>query len=131
MSTSFRGVKIEYRDRECVVRTSIYRVGGGAALLLVDLATGKELTRLSVNRPDLPLAPDEVVLRDYGARDGIREVLEDAGVVQRTGRSLRLGKLELPICKVLAPELNQERDRTGTSGQLGRIERRKSDERER
>jgi len=131
MPTSYGGDRIEFRDRECQVLTGTYRVGGGTALLLVDRATGKELARLTVDMPEIPLGPDEVVLRDYGVSDGILEVLENAGVVRGTGRSVCMGHVKLPICKVLSPELQQEPDRSRTSGQLGQVARQRSDERER
>ena len=132
MPTSYDGARIEYQDRECVVRTGTYRVGGGTALLLVDPATGKELAHLSVNMPDFPLRPDEIVLRDCGASDGILEVLENVGVVASTGRTAYRGKVELPICKVMTCELDREQEHSRTSGQLGQVKRRRShDERER
>ena len=118
------GPTIEYRDRECQLRKATYRIGGGTALLLVDPATGKEVTRLTVNIPEVPLRQDEVLLRDFGASDGIMDVLETAGVISNTGRSVRCGKMELPICRLATPEQKHEQDRARTSGELGQTSRR-------
>jgi len=110
--TPFAGVKIEYGERECLLRKATYRLGMRTALLLIDAATGKEVTRVTANILGVSLKNEEVLIKDYGPHDGILEVLETAGVVKNTGRSVQCGNVVLPICVVLTPEHKYEQDRT-------------------
>lgn len=43
---------------------------GRLAIRAIDCDTGEPIATLTVNLPDVPLAPDEVLIKDYGENEG-------------------------------------------------------------
>jgi len=81
-----------------------YTEGNRTGLLLI-IEDGEEagelLATASVNLPEAELAEDEICIKNWSENEGILDVLQDAGIIQATGRSVRTGYVSAPICKLL------------------------------
>jgi hypothetical protein len=53
--------------------------------------------------PDVPLGRNEVCIKDYSENEGMAAALEAAGVIKPTGRTVRYGFVEIPVCELLGP----------------------------
>ncbi|AWP23471.1 hypothetical protein C4901_09115 [Acidiferrobacter sp. SPIII_3] len=87
--THLRVLFSRYRDNQ---RTTIH---------LSDIETGEPYATATVNIPELPLKSTEVFVKDYSENEGVLEALERAGIVRHTGRRIRCGFVEVPICELL------------------------------
>ena len=57
----------------------------------------------TVNVPHAHLEEGEVLIKNYSENEGILEMLEKEGVVERTGRTVPSGFVDIPVCKLLIP----------------------------
>ena len=90
----FRGVQLH-------VSFSHYYDNQRTAICLGDIETGEPYATATVNIPDIPLGPTEVLIKDYSENAGILGALERAGIVRRTGRCVHSGFVEIPVCELL------------------------------
>ncbi|MCI0458332.1 MAG: DUF4313 domain-containing protein [Gemmataceae bacterium] len=93
-------MKVQFSDFECEVRLETYQSNGRPALLLVDAKDGEEVAVATVNVPEVPLAKNEVLIKDYSENRGMLKALQSAGVVEPTGRVAESGFARLPVCKL-------------------------------
>lgn len=91
---TFRGMQLEVSFRR-------YPDNQRTAICLGDIETGEPYATATVNIPDIPLGPTEVLVKDYSENTGMLEALEHAGIVRRTGRCVRSGFVEIPVCELL------------------------------
>lgn len=94
-------VVVRFGQWECWVLTERYG-NGRTALRLVDAVDGSSVARATVNRPDVSLGADEVLIKDYSENTGILNALERAGVVRRTNRVVPSGYATLIVARLLA-----------------------------
>lgn len=94
-------VRVTFLDTPCLVQQTAYTANSRTAILLIDEADGAPFATATTNAPDLPIADDEVIIKDYGENRGLLAVLVAAGIVAPTGRSVSLGFCQAPICRVL------------------------------
>jgi hypothetical protein len=93
-------VVVRFAEWECWVLVERYQ-NGRVALRLVDSADHVSIARATVNRPDIRLEADEVLIKDYSENAGILDALERAGVVMRTERTIASGYATLIIACLL------------------------------
>ena len=67
------------------------RHGDGRASLTFLTLDGEPLLVATVERPKAGLAADECLIKDWGGNHGVLDFLLDAGLVERTGRSVPVG----------------------------------------
>ena len=67
------------------------RYGDGSASLAFLTLDGEPLRVATVNRPKAGLARDECSIKDWGENRGMLDFLLDAGLLERTGRSVPVG----------------------------------------
>jgi hypothetical protein len=75
----------------CRVVFDRYRDGDRLAISLVDAATGEPVNRVTVNMPEIPLGPDEVLVRNYSDGEGMLDDCVAAGLLADTGRRVTAG----------------------------------------
>ena len=90
----FRGVQLH-------VSFSHYSDNKRTAICLGDIETGEPYGTATVNIPEIPLEPTEVLIKDYSENKGMLDALERAGIVRRTGCYIRSGFVEIPVCELL------------------------------
>lgn len=93
---------MRFRGWNCEIRKAEYE-NGNLALLLVDADNGEPIAKASVNPPDDDCLSDgEIAVKDYSENAGMLQALLDAGIVEETGREIRLSPwVTAPICRVL------------------------------
>lgn len=92
-------MQVDFNGRTC--RLSFGRYGNHRpALSLVDPTTGEREATCTVNIPELELASDEILVKDYSENSGMLKALESAGVVKPTGRCVQSGYVQIPVCKL-------------------------------
>ncbi len=74
---------------------------GRTALQLIDAEDGELVATATVNLPHIQIAPDEVIIKDYSENDGLLNVLVKAGIVEDTGRKVKSGYVDIPVCRFL------------------------------
>lgn len=85
---------------EPVTTLEVGRFANGQIALRAD---GLRLTA-AINTP---LAPDEVVVRDYSEATGVAQGLIDAGVAELTGRAVESGFVTMPVMRLIHPQLKE------------------------
>lgn len=95
------GTKIKFKHYTCDVLFMPYQDNGRPAIILFDAFDGEQITTASVNLPDEPIEDGYIFIKNWSENDGILEVLEEAGIVKRTGRMVPTGFVEAHECKIL------------------------------
>lgn len=90
----FRGIQLH-------VSFHHYDANHRTAICLEDIETGEPYGMATVNIPDIPLKSTEVLIKDYSENAGMFEALERAGIVRYSGRCVRSGFVEIPVCELL------------------------------
>lgn len=85
---------------ELVLTISGYADGRGRAALYLTCANGEPYGTVTTNVDD-KLAPDEVVLKNYDSGPKFLRALCEAGVLEDTGRTVRLGYARGHVCRLL------------------------------
>jgi hypothetical protein len=79
-------------------------------LSLYAARTGEYVATASVNMPHVPLAPNQVFIKDYSENEGMLKALEEAGIVRVSGVYVPTAIGSLPVCELLIPPPDQERE---------------------
>jgi hypothetical protein len=98
-------MNVTFMNWDCKVIKQQYG-NGRVALQLVaavddpnqDIFEGDAIATATVNMPEVALAPDEVIIKDYSENEGILDVLLKAGIVELTGKQVQSGFVTCPIC---------------------------------
>ena len=93
-------VVVRFAEWECWVQVERYE-NERVALRLVDVTDRTPVARATVNRPDVSLGSDEVLIKDYSENAGVLDALEQAGIVRRTGRTVPSGYAMLIVARLL------------------------------
>ena len=96
--------RVTFMDFDCEVLISEYRNNGRTAIMLQDVDDKQPVTTATVNIPEASLEDDEVIIRNSEQNEGILEVLEKAGILEPTGRSIKSGFITCPVCKLKIKE---------------------------
>jgi len=64
---------------------------------------GEPFTTATINVPAMPLAQNQVLIKDYDENEGLLAALESAGIVRTTGVRCRLGFVQADVCHLLIP----------------------------
>lgn len=97
--------KVQFRSWPCWVERRTYGHTNRIALMLVDAEDGEPVAVATVHMPDLALAADEVVIKDYSENEGMLECLVAADVISPPLRDVESGYVTLHICRCLLPAL--------------------------
>lgn len=72
--------------------------------------------------PDVPLAPHEVLIKDYSENQGMLAALMAAGIVRDTGRRVACGFVELAVVEIVDTDAPVNREiRAGTARAMAQI----------
>ena len=88
---------------DCVIHKAQYQ-NKRIALELLDSESDESIAIATVNLPDIPLAHDEVFIKDYSEDEGMLQVLVDASIVEETNEVVSSGFVTIPRCKILFKE---------------------------
>jgi hypothetical protein len=89
----------------CLVEYPGRYADGRLAIALIDARDGSPVATVTTNVPEVELAPDEVLVKDYAENAGILDVLAQAGILQATGRRVALSQWAAgSVCRLLDPE---------------------------
>ena len=92
---------VTFLNTRCRLQFSRYANGRLAIQLHND--RGEPFATATINVPTMPLAEDQVLIKDYGENEGLLMALEEAGVVRTTGVRCRLGYVQADVCHLLIP----------------------------
>lgn len=100
-------MKVQFRGKDHEVQFSKYPNGRLAIVIGDDFAVA------TVNVDDAPLGAKHVLIKDYSENAGMLAALQEAGIVRRTGETVRTGFVALPVCEVIVPipEMQKEQSR--------------------
>ena len=86
--------------RLCTVEFEEYQ-NGRIAIELIEKDTGEPYTTATINMPNVPLAKDEVIIKNYSENEGVLDALVKAGVVSKPIRTVPAGFATADVCKLL------------------------------
>ena len=92
--------EVRFRDWVCRVEKGRYS-NGRIALSLVD--DEGPVATATVNLVDDLSGPNTVFIKDHSENAGLLAALEAAGVVKATGRTVRSGFVDVPVCELQPP----------------------------
>lgn len=110
---------VRFAGHDCKVQVERYASNGHTALSLYDAKTGEYVATASVNMPEVPLAPNQVFIKDFSENSGMLTALEGAEIVRVSGVYVPTGIGSLPICELLIPPPEQDRE-TQRQASLGK-----------
>lgn len=93
--------RVEFRGWTCRVERASYGGTDRIALPLYAVEDGSPVAVATVNLPELALAADEVLVKDYSENAGMLELLIAAGVVSPPLRAVQSGYVTLYVCRCL------------------------------
>lgn len=93
--------RVEFRGWTCRVERASYGGTDRIALPLYAVDDGSPVAVATVNLPELALAADEVIVKDYSENEGLLELLVAAEVVSPPLRELQSGYVTLHVCRCL------------------------------
>lgn len=97
-------ITIKFKQWMCKITKAQY-ANNRTALQLVDSKTGEPIATATVNIPDKHLEENEIFIKNYSENEGMLLALIKAGIVEVTGRSVQSGFVNIPIAKIIHPEL--------------------------
>ena len=82
------GRRVSFAGYECVAAEERYAasVGGRVRIQLYDRYDGGPVATATVNIPEVDLAEDEVLIKDWSENVGMMDALRSAGIAHDTGR---------------------------------------------
>jgi hypothetical protein len=93
-------MKVRFREWDCELQFRTYS-NGRTALLLANAKGGDDIAVATVNVPGVPLAANQVLVKDYSENHGMLAALEAAGIVRATGVRVQTGHASIPVCELL------------------------------
>lgn len=94
--------RVKFRGEDCVLVHRVYAEGEGVRLELQCL-DGSPMAVCTVNVPEVTLAADEVIVKDWGGNEGMVGALVAAGVVAVPSRTVEVGFVVAHVCRLLVP----------------------------
>jgi hypothetical protein len=103
---------IEFKQWECIIEKSHY-TNGRTALILFNANEEKEgghiiyppgtmqIAVATVNLPDVDLAPDEVIIKNWSENEGMLETLHNEDIIGPVLRIVKTGFVEAYVCQLL------------------------------
>jgi hypothetical protein len=92
--------KVNFGGTEYEVEFQQYQ-NGRTALLLLENGDRDSATIATVNIPEVPLEPNEVLIKNYSENAGVLNALEKAGIVRAKGLEVMSGYATVPVCELL------------------------------
>lgn len=97
---------VRFKQWSCTPKFARYS-NDRVAIQLLDSYDHELVTTVTVNMPDVPLRPDEVIIKNYSENEGMQKAMELAGLISEPIRYVSSGFLSnIPVCKLLI-SLNQ------------------------
>jgi hypothetical protein len=93
-------MKVKFLGEWCTVDLSGKYSNGRQAIELIT-EDGEPMAVATVNVPEVVLAKDEAIIKNYSENEGILKVLVNAGIVKDTGETVQTGMVTCPIVKIL------------------------------
>lgn len=81
-----------------------YQKGGATYLNLVDKNEHESIAMCTVNLPEVPLGPGEIILKSYSENTGMLESFIEQGIVSAPLRYVQTGHVQVPIVQLLIPK---------------------------
>jgi hypothetical protein len=93
--------RVQFRGWLCRVERASYGHTDRIALPLYDVHDGSPVAVATVHMPELALAADEVVIKDYSENEGMLSLLVAEGIVSPPLRAVQSGYVVLYVCRCL------------------------------
>ena len=91
---------VTFLNTPCHLQFGRY-TNGRLAISLYDV-DDKPFATATINVPAMPLAQNQVLIKDYDENEGLLEALDNAGLVRTTGVRCRLGFVQADVCHLLS-----------------------------
>jgi len=93
---------IQFLSEPCTLAFAKYQ--NGRVGILLYSRVGEPMGKATVNLPGVPMAEDEIAIKNYSENEGMLESLTAAGIVSEPRRYVLNGLVSIPICRLLVRE---------------------------
>jgi hypothetical protein len=91
---------VKFKQWDCSIERGTYS-NGRVALQLNDLEDGMPIATATVNMPDVPLEPNEVIIKNYSENSGISKTLMEAGLIGPPLRKVLSGFVTVEVHQLI------------------------------
>jgi hypothetical protein len=91
---------IKFKQWECDIKYLHY-YNDRTAIQLIDHNDGEIVAMATTNIPEVDLANDEIIIKNYSENETMDKVLMEAGIIGPALRSIQTGFVIVPIHKLL------------------------------
>jgi len=93
-------MNINFLNYDC--KLSFAKYGNGrTAIQLLDVTDDSVVAVATTNLPDVTIANNEVIIKDYSENEGMIAALRNAGVITNPTRFIHTGFTKVPVCALL------------------------------
>lgn len=92
-------LKTPYSEYDVILSWGKYG-NGRRALEIIDSEDGCPVMVATVNIPEVPLAENEVIIKNYSENEGVLEFLQENGIVGPVKRQVGTGFVSCPVVDV-------------------------------
>jgi hypothetical protein len=92
---TYKGDKVRLTQRE---------YGNKRTALTMESAIGEPYMKISVNVDDVPIRPNQIVVKDYSENEGILHWLQDNNIVSAPIGGAKVGHVFCPLVELLPKE---------------------------
>lgn len=92
--------QIKFKKFKCRIELGQYS-NGRIAIDLVDIKNDETVLCASINVPEVDLADQEVIIKNYSENEGVLDILVGQGIISSPIRSISYGYCDSPVCKLL------------------------------
>lgn len=91
---------IIYKDQECRIKY-FYYANNRKGMFLINIKTGKQVVRCTLNLADYSFEKNEVIIKNYGDCEGVYQALHEANILRYTKKRIPIGYNYGLICKLI------------------------------
>lgn len=92
--------KIIFKNWKCFIEKGTYS-NGRIALELIHSKDGEPVLVATINIPEIFVAKDEVIIKNYSENEGVLELLINANIISKPLRMVESSFITAPICRLL------------------------------
>ena len=93
-------MQVHFKGWECNLEFSKYS-NGRTAITLIDAKTNEPIAKATINIPEVPLFPDEVIIKDHDENEGMVAALIKAGIIIQPFDRCKSGYSTYQMCSLV------------------------------
>lgn len=93
-------LKTPYSEYNVTISKRKYS-NGRTSLQIIDAEDGFPVMTATTNVPEVELAENEIIIKNYSENEGVLEFLQENGIVGEVKRTIGIGFVSVPVVELL------------------------------